>query len=92
MDGNHGADFSFFIRSLAMQASIGLGLIDNPITNKREKNLPHAGLIIDTIEMLKEKTQGNLTTDEDSLIDKLLFELKNQISAARKSGAQEGVL
>jgi uncharacterized protein YjaG (DUF416 family) len=78
VEENIGTDFTFFISSLAMQASIALGLIAHPITNKTEQNLPHAKLIIDTLAMLKEKTQGNLTTDEDSLLDKFLYELKIQ--------------
>jgi hypothetical protein len=78
VEENIGTDFTFFISSLAMQASIALGLIAHPITNKTEQNLPHAKLIIDTLAMLKEKTQGNLTTDEDSLLDKFLYELKAQ--------------
>jgi uncharacterized protein YjaG (DUF416 family) len=84
VEENIGTDFTFFISSLAMQASIALGLIAHPITNKTEQNLPHARLIIDTLAMLKEKTQGNLTTDEDSLLDKFLYELKIQYAKKPK--------
>jgi hypothetical protein len=87
VDENKGTDFSFFISSLAMQASIGLGIIDHPVTHKSEKNLSHAKLIIDTLSMLKEKTQGNLTTDEDSLLDKFIYELNSQYAKNKK---QEG--
>ena len=34
--------------------------------------------------MIKEKTQGNLTTDEDSLLDKFLYELKIQYAKKPK--------
>jgi hypothetical protein len=82
------ADFSFFITSLAMQASIALGLIPNPVTQKPEENLAHAKLIIDTLGMLKEKTLGNLSADEDSLADNLLYELRTQyLSKANVKGA-----
>ena len=84
MEENNSTDFTFFISSLAMQASIALGLIAHPITNKTEQNLSHAKLIIDTLAMLKEKTQGNLTTDEDSLMDKFLYELKGQYAKKPK--------
>jgi len=87
VNDNKNADFSFFISSLAMQASIGLGIITSPITNKKEKNIAHAKLIIDTLDMLKEKTQGNLTIDEDSLLDKLLFELKKKFGEENKKEA-----
>jgi len=72
------ADFSFFVTSLSIQAAISLGQIPNPVTQKLEENLEHAKLIIDTLAMLKEKTQGNLSTDEDSLIDNYLYELRMQ--------------
>ena len=85
MDENKGADFSFFIGSLAMQASISLGHMAHPVTKKVEQNLAHARLIIDTLAMLKEKTAGNLTTDEDSLLDKLLYELKQQYAKVSKN-------
>ncbi|MDD5775027.1 MAG: DUF1844 domain-containing protein [Candidatus Omnitrophica bacterium] len=78
MESGEGTEFSFFISSLAMQASIALGSIAHPITGKVEPNLPHAKLIIDTLAMLKEKTAGNLTTDEDSLLDKFLYGLRQQ--------------
>jgi uncharacterized protein YjaG (DUF416 family) len=78
VDETNSTDFSFFISSLAMQASIALGAIAHPITNKVEQNLSHAKLIIDTMSILKEKTAGNLTTDEDSLLDKFIYELKMQ--------------
>ena len=73
-------DFTFFVTSLAMQASIALGIVAHPVTNKIEQNISHAKLIIDTLVMLKDKTQGNLTTDEDSLLDKFIYELKLQYS------------
>jgi hypothetical protein len=72
------ADFSFFVTSLSIQAAISLGQIPNPVTQKTEENLEHAKLIIDTLAMLKEKTQGNLSTDEDSLIENYLYELRMQ--------------
>lgn len=82
------ADFSFFITSLAMQASIALGVIANPVSQKNEENLDHAKLIIDTMAMLKEKTQGNLSTEEDGLIDNYLYELRMQYLA--KAQAKKG--
>ncbi len=81
------ANFSFFITSLAMQASIALGVMANPVTQKAEQNLDHAKLIIDTMGMLKEKTQGNLSPEEDSLIDNYLYELRMQYLALTRGSA-----
>jgi hypothetical protein len=84
-------NFGFFITSLAMQASIALGFLPNPVTQKSEENLDHAKLIIDTMGMLKEKTQGNLNAEEDSLIDNFLYELRTQyLAKVKEKGPEEG--
>ena len=72
------ADFSFFITSLGLQASIALGNIPNPLTNRIEENIKQARLLIDTLAILKEKTKGNLSKDEETLLDNLLYELRMQ--------------
>ena len=82
-------DFSFFVTSLAIQASIALGTTPNPVNNQKEENLNHAKLIIDTLGMLKEKTHGNLNTEEDSLIDNLLYELRMQYLIKIKGGKSD---
>ncbi len=70
-------DFNFFISTLALQVSIFLGDMADPTTNKKTENLIQAKFIIDTLDMLKEKTKGNLTDDEAKLIENVLFELKS---------------
>jgi hypothetical protein len=72
------ADFSFFITTLALQASIFLGSIPNPATNQKEENLEQAKFIIDTLGMLKDKTTGNLTSDEKNLLENVLSDLRMQ--------------
>jgi hypothetical protein len=69
-------DFNFFITTLSLQASIALGQVPNPVTNKNEQDLTQAKFLIDTIGMLKEKTRGNLSTDETNLLENLLYELR----------------
>ncbi len=71
-------DFNFFITTLGLQASIALGQVPNPTTNKKEEDLKQARFIIDTLGMLKEKTKGNLNTDESQLLDNILYELRMQ--------------
>jgi hypothetical protein len=78
------ADFSFFITTLAVQASIALGAMANPVTQKLEVNLSQAKLIIDTLGVLKVKTQGNLSSEEDSLLENMLYELRMQYLAQTK--------
>lgn len=69
-------DFNFFLTTLGLQASIALGQIENPATKKKEESLPQAKFIIDTLDMLKTKTKGNLTQEEAALIDNLVYDLK----------------
>lgn len=79
-------DFNFFITTLALQASIFLGQVPNPATNKIETNLDQGKFIIDTLDMLKEKTQGNLMKEEKELLENLLYELKMQYVSKTKEG------
>lgn len=77
-------DFSLFISSLSMQVLILLGEIDSPFTHKKEENLDQAKYVIDTIAMLKDKTNGNLADEELNFIDNILYELRMKYTA--KSG------
>jgi hypothetical protein len=71
-------DFSFFVTTLSLQASIDLGEVPNPLTNKKEENLVQAKFLIDTLGMLKEKTKGNLTPEEANFMENVLYELRMQ--------------
>ena len=70
------ANFTFFITTLAMQIAIALGEMPSPFSNKKEENLGQAKYVIDTLDMLKEKTKNNLTKEEEALLDNLLYEFK----------------
>lgn len=69
-------DFSTFIFSLSSSAILHLGLMENPYTKTIDKNLPLAKQTIDIISMLKDKTKGNLSDEEENLITHLLTELR----------------
>lgn len=71
-------DFGFFVTTLALQASIALGVVANPATNKKEENRSQAKFLIDTLAVLKEKTRGNLTPGENTLLENALYELRMQ--------------
>jgi len=74
-------DFNFFITTLALQATIALGTVANPATNQKEEDLSQAKFLIDTLGLLKEKTKGNLNTDEVNLLENVLYELRMQYVA-----------
>ncbi len=69
-------DFNLFISSLGMQALMALGEIENPVSGKKDKQLPQAKYLIDTLEMLQLKTKGNLDTQEANAIEQMLYELR----------------
>lgn len=79
------ADFAGLALSLATSALYHLGLIAEPETGKPgQKNLPMARHSIDTLELLEQKTQGNLTAEEVELLAKLLTELRvHYVEASR---------
>ena len=53
-----------------------LGEIQDPASKETTKSLPLAKQTIDLIGMLKEKTSGNLTKEEEALIDSALYDLR----------------
>ena len=70
------ADLSTLISSLATQAMMALGQFPNPISGKNEVNLPFAQHMIDTLAMLQEKTEGNRTAEESTLLANALHQLR----------------
>ncbi len=82
-------DFNFFITTLALQASIFLGQMPNPATNKKEEDLIQAKFVIDTLGMLKEKTKGNLNPQETNLLENVLYELRMQYISKTQGGKSD---
>jgi hypothetical protein len=68
--------FSNFVFSLTTQALIQLGEIQDPESKEPIKSLPLAKQTIDLIGMLQEKTRGNLTKEEEALINNALYDLR----------------
>lgn len=77
--------FVQLIFSLKTSAIMQLGKIANPLTGNIERNLNEAKYTIDMLNMIKEKTKGNLTADEKKIIDDAIFELQmNYIDEVKK--------
>jgi hypothetical protein len=70
------ADFRSFITGLVMQGFMFMGEIPDPVSKEKQKNPPQAKYIIDTLIMLREKTKGNLTQEEDGLMEGAIHELQ----------------
>ena len=69
-------NFATFIFSLNSSCLVQLGLIGDPGTGKKEKNLALAKQTIDILGMLEEKTRGNLTKDEENMLKSILYDLR----------------
>jgi hypothetical protein len=68
--------FIEFVMMQAQQAAMFLGRIPNPQTGEPEINLDLARLFIDQLEMVQEKTRGNLTKEEGEILTRVLSDLQ----------------
>jgi len=63
----------FMFQTAALQQ---MGKLANPVTRKIERNLEQAKYSIDILEVIQEKTKGNLNEGESKFLDNVLFELR----------------
>ena len=78
-------DFATFVLSLSTTAFYQMGLAPDPASGEsREADLLAARQTVDTLEMLREKTRGNLEEEERKLIDSLLYELRMRFVELRR--------
>jgi hypothetical protein len=70
------ANFLTLVFSLYTHAQIFLGVIPNPITQQPEQDLPQAKYNIDLLGILREKTRGNLSQEEEQALEGILYELR----------------
>ena len=68
--------FIEFIMMQAQQAALCLGQIPHLATGKAEINLDAAKMFIDHLEIVREKTRGNLSKDEEKILTSILSELQ----------------
>jgi hypothetical protein len=73
---NPGTAFTDFVEPLIAQAYMSLGMLRNPYQPKPQIDPGAARQMIEILTMLKEKTNGNLTADEDDFLSTHLGELK----------------
>ena len=82
--------FVFVVSFFANWGWQAMGKVPNPLTGKIEKNLELAKRIIDIMEMLAEKTKGNLTKDEERVIAATITELQlNYVDELEKEKASQ---
>jgi hypothetical protein len=75
----------YLISSFELAAMQSMGKIKNPLTDMLERDLHQAQFSIEVLDMLKEKTRGNLTHDETKFLENVTGQLKlNYLDEAEK--------
>ena len=70
------ADFATLVNMLTTNAMVFLGQIPAPGSQQYLRNLPQAQHMIDLLMVLREKTRGNLTPEEEQMLQELLPQLQ----------------
>jgi hypothetical protein len=78
------ATFPLLVSSLATQALMTMGQIPDP-EGKASVELDHAKHTIDMLEVLDEKTKGNLTTEEAAMMQQVLHQIRMVYVAVAKN-------
>jgi len=81
-------DFVTFILSLSQSALYHLGGFADPVSGKTSVNLDLAKQTIEIIDMLKEKTEGNLSDDESKVITNMLYDIKMKFVECSRGGGR----
>ena len=79
-------NFATFILSISSSVLLHFGDVPDPISGKKERNLPMAKQTIDILGILKEKTEGNLDKEEEQLLENLLHDLRLKYVQECKKG------
>ena len=80
-------DFASFVMMLTNNVMVFLGQVPNPMSQQPQVDLGQAKHTIDIIMMLREKTRGNLTDEEERFLQELLPQLQMAYVQARQNTA-----
>ncbi len=84
------ATFTQFIGGFAVQTLVHLGRMSNPMTGETSVDLPNAKYSIDILGILQEKTNGNLSGEEDEYLANLLRDLRMEYVAVLNRASAPG--
>jgi hypothetical protein len=76
VDDPPGVDFTMLINAMAQPALVFLGEIPHPASSEPAVDLPQARLQIDMLDLVRVKSRGNLTPQEEELLDRVLYQLR----------------
>ena len=77
-------EIAVIISSLATQALVGLGVMGHPISKQKETDLESAKFSIDLLQVLQDKTKGNLSDLENRFLETILHDLRMKFVEASK--------
>lgn len=75
-----GGNFHLFVTRLSIQAMIAMGILENPLTQRKEVTPGNARMLLDDLSMLREKMAGNLDGDEEAHLDKVIGDLESALT------------
>ena len=78
--------FSLLVATFASQAAVAFGQVPNPIDGKTEVRLELGRHAIDMLDILEQKTKGNLTAEEAGFLENMLHQLRLAFVEAMKKG------
>ena len=85
------ASFAELVNLLAVQALAGLGLLTGPGGERVPPQLDMAKHFIDLLQMLDDKTRGNLAPEEKKMLDQVLYEIRMHYVQTASGGAPPGM-
>lgn len=71
-----------FLSGLGSQGLIQLGALPNPLTGERSMNLPYARYTVQLLTVLKAKTEGHRTPEEEQYLVTMLADLIDRLQKA----------
>lgn len=92
-DQSQEKDEALFVQLVVMfqaAAMQQMGKVQNPITNKVERNLEQARFSIDMLEMIQNRTRDSLSENEKKFLEHTLFELRmNYVDEVKKGEGEK---
>lgn len=70
-----GGEFRLFVTRLAYQLMMSCGLLENPVSQGKQVHPDNARMLLADLRMLRDKTQGNLSSEEQAHLDKVINDL-----------------
>lgn len=77
--------FADLVSMLASNALVQMGEVEDPISGERSENLQGVQVMISLLTMLETKTKGNLSSDEEKMLERVLYDLRMRFMAKTKS-------